>query len=175
MAGEDARYTAWIRTQPCAACGTTLQVEPHHALSGTTYSPEAPRPAKAIPGARKGKSQRSHDHFCIPLCIKDHEPGFHQGHGYFEGWSPRERDDWEMAQVGIHRNRFAMQCPEPIASGTATSSRTTRKRSAGSPERDRVIEQIESWAGARRLKDHEHQLLADLVNDLRAAGAGSEF
>jgi hypothetical protein len=168
LAGEDTRYVAWIRTQPCAACGTTLQIEPHHALSGTTYSPEGPRPAKAIPGARKGKSQRSHDHFCIPLCIKDHEPGFHQGHGYFEGWSPRERDDWEMAQVGIHRNRYAMQCPDPAALPARATTR--RAKPTSSPERERVLEQIETWAGARRLKAEEHQLLADLINDLKAEG-----
>lgn len=127
MAGEDRRYTTWIRTQPCAACGTQFGIEVHHALYGTTYSPEETRPTKAIEGARKGASQKSHDYFSIPLCLKDHTPGIHKGGGYFEGWSGAQIEEWEREQVAIHRNRYAMQAPTPVAE-TATSSRATRKR-----------------------------------------------
>lgn len=114
MADEDPRYTAWIRTQPCAACGTTFQIEPHHALYGTTYSPDEPRPPKAIEGARKGMAQRSHDYFSIPLCLKDHEPGVHKLGGFFAGKSRAWANDWEERQVNAHRNRYAMQCPAPV-------------------------------------------------------------
>lgn len=124
MAGEDRRYTSYLRTQPCAACGTKFQIEAHHSLHGTTYSPEAARPPKAIPGARKGGAQKSHDHFAIPLCLKDHEPGIHKLGGFFEGWSRGEADAWEAEQVQIHRNRYAMQRPEPIAPAARTKARS---------------------------------------------------
>ncbi len=142
MAGEDARYEQWIRTQPCARCGTTFRIEVHHALWGTTYSPEGPVPRKSIEGARKGKGQKSHSHFSTPLCIKCHVPGIHRGGGSFSGTTPEEREAWEREQIAIHRNRYAMQSPEPIASGTATSSRTPRKRGIGAGW---TVATIHSW------------------------------
>lgn len=144
MADEDRRYTTWIRTQPCAACQTELRIEPHHALYGTTYSPEETKPAKAIEGARKGMAQRSHDYFAIPMCMKCHVPGIHKLGGFFAGWTREAASAWEEKQVGIHRNRYAMRQPSRIPcscrrldgvcvcivfdQGTATPSRTTRKR-----------------------------------------------
>lgn len=125
MAGEDPRYTNWVRTQPCAACSGPGPCEPHHALSGTTYSPDETRPAKAIPNARKGKAQRAHDHFAIPLHTRCHAQ-FHRGTGLFSDMSPEQRDKWESDEVRRYRTRYACQCPTPAA--TATSSRTTRKR-----------------------------------------------
>jgi hypothetical protein len=114
LADEEPRYTAWIRTQPCAICfGGVGQIEPHHALYGTTYSPEGTRPAKAIEGARKGGAQRSHDYFSIPLCMKHHTPGLHKLAGPFAGWTGAELETWEREQVTIHRNRYAMQEPAP--------------------------------------------------------------
>lgn len=119
MAGEDKRYTSWIRTQPCAVCGTTFGVQPHHALYGTTYSPDEARPAKALEGARKGMAQRSHDYFAVPLCMKCHIPGIHKLGGFFDGWSRAQANEWEEAQVHIHRNRYATQCPTPATPGPA--------------------------------------------------------
>lgn len=124
MSDQDRRYTAWVVTQPCCACGTTLQIAPHHSLYGTTYSPEEPRPPKAIEGARKGGAQKSHDYFQIPLCIKCHVPGIHKLGGFFAGWSRAEADAFEANQVAIHRNRYAMQHPEPAA----VAGRKPRKR-----------------------------------------------
>lgn len=170
MAG-DARYSRWIHQQPCAVCGTTIQVQGHHALYGTTYSPDDTRPAKAIEGARKGMAQKSHDFFLIPLCLKHHEPGIHKLGNHFEGWSRSEANAWEEEQVSIHRNRYAMLAPE-LAPGDvrATTTRTRKARATNSPERARVLEEIETWAGARRLKAEEHQLIHDLINDLKAEG-----
>jgi hypothetical protein len=111
---QDRLYTAWVRSQPCCACGTSFQIEPHHALYGTTYSPEEPRPPKAIDGARKGGAQKSHDFFQIPLCFKCHEPGIHQLRGFFAGWNRVEANAFEEKQVGIHRNRYAVQAPAPV-------------------------------------------------------------
>jgi hypothetical protein len=47
-----------------------------------------------------------------------------------------------------------------------------RKRATteGPREREHFLEEIADWAGAKRLKDHEHALIHDLINDLRAGG-----
>jgi hypothetical protein len=172
MAGEDPRYCAWLRTQPCARCAVTYGIEVHHPLWATTYSPEEARPTKAIPNAKKGKGQRCHDHFGLPLCLKCHVPGIHNGGGHFAGTTPEEREHWERDEISKHRNRYAMQAPEPAAAPTRA---TRRAKAPDSPERERLLEQIETWAGARRLKAEEHQLIHDLVNDLRAESPGKQF
>lgn len=128
MAGEDPRYCAYLRTQPCARCGVTYGIEVHHPLWATTYSPEEARPAKAIEGAKKGKSQKCHDHFALPLCFAMcHVPGIHRGGGHFAGTSPEEREAWEREQITIHRNRYAMQQPAPAAASRS------EKRKRGRP------------------------------------------
>ncbi len=128
MAGEDKRYTDWLRKQPCARCETEFRIEVHHPLWGTTYSPELPRPPKAIEGARKGKGQKSHDHYGLPLCIKCHIPGIHRGGGSFEGMTPDEREAWEREQIPIYRNRYAMQSPEPFGALPARVGKAKRAR-----------------------------------------------
>lgn len=176
MADEEPRYTNWIRTQPCAACGTTIGIEPHHALFGTTYNPEGPRPPKAIPDARKGGSQRSHDYFSIPLCMKHHTPGLHKLAGPFAGWTGSQLESWERDRVREHRNRYAMQCPEPLAA--ATSSRTTRPRAnpndAAHRERLRIASWLRDRAGARHLKVNEAAVLTDAASELEQQ-TGGEF
>jgi hypothetical protein len=59
--------------------------------------------------------------------------------------------------------------PEP---GRPAAPRRVR---AAAPGREAFLQEVEAWAGDKRLKDHEHQLIHDLINDLRATGAGSEF
>lgn len=130
MAGEDARYEQWIRTQPCARCGTTFRIEVHHALWGTTYSPEGPVPRKSIEGARKGKGQKSHSHFSTPLCIKCHVPGIHRGGGSFSGTTPEEREAWERQQIAIHRNRYAMQSPQRLPETLSDGARLPEIRAS---------------------------------------------
>lgn len=167
MAGEDRRYTSWLHTQPCAACGTTFQIQVHHSLHGTTYSPEGPRPPKAIEGARKGGAQKSHDHFGLPLCLKDHEPGIHKLGGFFQGWSRQQADEWEAEQVQIHRNRYAMQYPEPAVAEQATAARkASGPRDAVLKERDRVVRVIRARAAERQHLPDQHQLLAELADDI---------
>jgi hypothetical protein len=50
-----------------------------------------------------------------------------------------------------------------------------RRELGAAPGREAFLQEVEAWAGDKRLKDHEHQLIHDLINDLRATGAGSEF
>lgn len=171
MAG-DARYVAWIRQQPCAVCGTTFQVQAHHALYGTTYSPEETRPAKAIEGARKGGAQKSHDYFCIPLCLKHHEPGIHQLGNHFDGWSRAEANAWEEQQVSAHRNRYAMQCPTPVLAAAAPAARTRNapgpSADAASRERARIARVIRDRAAERHHLPDQHALLSELADDIDA-------
>ena len=54
---RDAEYRAWIRTWPCAACGSTLDVEAAHT------------------GSDGGMSMKSSDYSCIPLCTNCHRLG----------------------------------------------------------------------------------------------------
>jgi hypothetical protein len=126
MAGEDPRYTSYLRKQPCAKCFQGWGIEVHHPLWATTYSDEEARPAKAIPNAKKGKGQRCHDHFALPLCLKCHVPGIHEGGGHFSGMSVEEREAWEREQIPLHRNRYAMQCPSPAVPSMPSPAKRKR-------------------------------------------------
>ena len=78
MAGEDPRHLEYIRRCRCAAPGCCrTPCHAHHTTIG------------------RGMSQKTHDHFAIPLCDQCHVPGFHQGGGPFKGWSWEERTGWQ--------------------------------------------------------------------------------
>jgi hypothetical protein len=49
------RYKAWIRSLPCAACGTKREIEAAHT------------------GSDGGQSQKASDYSCIPLCRDCHQ------------------------------------------------------------------------------------------------------
>jgi hypothetical protein len=127
VAGELPHYSQWIREQVCAACAGPAPCDPHHALSGTTYSPEEPTPAKAIPNARKGQRQRAHDFFLISLHTRCHSQ-FHAGRGWAAGKSPAERDRWEQEQVADHRRRYTREFPNGAPKTGATSDRASKSR-----------------------------------------------
>ncbi len=148
MAGELRHYGAFVRSKPCAACGTPFLIEGHHALYGTTYSPDEPIPAKSIPNARKGASQVAHDWFLIPLCMrKCHTPGIHKNAGFFQGWSGAAIETWEREQVAEMHRLYDAEFPngDPAkaarASVTATPNRTTRKRTGAGW----TVATIHSW------------------------------
>ena len=52
---RDRKYLSWIRTLPCAACGTTHQVEAAHT------------------GSDGGMRQKASDTSCVPLCHDCHQ------------------------------------------------------------------------------------------------------
>jgi len=52
---RDWRYRAWIRTLPCAACGSTHQVEAAHT------------------GTDGGMRQKASDRSCVPACHDCHQ------------------------------------------------------------------------------------------------------
>ena len=54
---RDAEYRSWIRTLPCAACGSFCQVEAAHT------------------GSDGGMAQKASDYSCVPLCRNCHTAG----------------------------------------------------------------------------------------------------
>lgn len=52
---RDRKYLSWIRTLPCAACGTTHQIEAAHT------------------GSDGGMRQKASDTSCVPLCHDCHQ------------------------------------------------------------------------------------------------------
>ena len=52
---RDRKYLSWIRTLPCAACGSTHQVEAAHT------------------GSDGGMRQKASDTSCVPLCHNCHQ------------------------------------------------------------------------------------------------------
>jgi hypothetical protein len=54
---RDPRYMAWIRTLPCAVCGSRWRVEAAHT------------------GCDGGMSQKASDYSCVPLCRYCHTGG----------------------------------------------------------------------------------------------------
>lgn len=56
------RYRAWIRSLPCASCGSTYSVEAAHT------------------GNDGGLAQKASDYSCIPLCSDCHTQAPHSHH-----------------------------------------------------------------------------------------------
>ena len=54
---RDSGYRTWIRTLPCAACGSRWQIEAAHT------------------GCDGGMSQKASDYSCVPLCRSCHTAG----------------------------------------------------------------------------------------------------
>ena len=54
---RDSGYRTWIRTLPCAACGSRWQIEAAHT------------------GCDGGMSQKASDYSCVPLCRNCHTAG----------------------------------------------------------------------------------------------------
>jgi len=173
MAGELPHYAQWIRRQRCAACGGPGPCEPHHAESGTTYDPTGPVPSKSA-GPRRGKSQRSHDYFLIPLHSKCHVAHFHGHAGPFEGWTRQQRDDWEGQQVALHRDRYDAE-GRPGEPKTAPAMPVPTRRSR-SPELAgwtvaRVIDLLRREAAAQ----HRTADAAAALNDIADVVEGKAF
>jgi hypothetical protein len=171
VAGENKHYTDFVRGRPCAACGTTFGIEVHHALYGTTYSPDEPIPAKAIPNARKGAAQKSHDYFSISLCYKDHTPGLHKGNGYFAGKSGAWIEAWERTQVEEMHKLYDAEFPNGDPALVAKAERAVARKTSGPrdavlKERDRVVRVIRARAAERQHLPDQHQLLAELADDI---------
>lgn len=82
MAGDDPKRLAWVRGQPCVACGREGPSEAHHHTH------------------RRGLGQRASDVDAMPLCSGCHWD-FHNAQGKSAGLTQRERtllqDGWAWA------------------------------------------------------------------------------
>lgn len=104
MANEDKAYCDWLRKRACAMCESPIGVAVHHHTNGT-LSPVFPEPGRTLGSSEhpRGKNQRAHDHWGIPLCIKCHIPGIHSFGGHFRGMDNKSRRDWQDGQVRLLR------------------------------------------------------------------------
>jgi hypothetical protein len=93
MAGEDAQYTAWLRTQRCRVDGCHHAPEVHHSRQGV------------------GTGRRGHDHRALPLCHQHHVFEFHGLTGHFKGWSKTQWQAWEDEQIAYLRRIYADDMP----------------------------------------------------------------
>lgn len=77
-AGDEPRYKAWIKTQPCCVGGHRCgKVDPHHLIDGKG-------------DAKKGMGQTAPDRYLLPLCRAHHDQ-FHDGKGFARGWDDAQR------------------------------------------------------------------------------------
>ena len=86
---RDSRYRTWIRTLPCAACGTTWDVEAAHT------------------GSDGGMSMKASDYSCIPLCTDCHTmrpDSYHRIHGGRAAFEKQHSID--IGRLVAHLNRI---------------------------------------------------------------------
>lgn len=173
MAGELPHYKNWIRLQNCAACLGPGPCEPHHAQSGTTYDPDEPPPAKSA-GPKRGRGQRTHDKWLIPLHFSCHGE-FTDHRGHFRGWTQEERKRWEHEEVRRYRDMYRWEFPngDPTvkpkrARSTlcATDALSVAWRAGANAERRRIAEWLFETA-ARIGAPDAHQALIDAHTLLR--------
>lgn len=104
MANELPAYTSWLRKQPCCVCGGPPPCEVNHHTHGDTVAP-GERPRKDLPTAKRGKSQRAHDWFSMPMHTRCHA-NMHALRGFFSGFTGTELRAWQDKQVELHRARY---------------------------------------------------------------------
>jgi hypothetical protein len=76
--GDEPRYKAWVKTQPCCVGGLRCgKADPHHLIDGNG-------------DAGKGMSQTAPDRYLLPMCRVHHEL-FHAGKGVFAHFDAAQR------------------------------------------------------------------------------------
>lgn len=79
--GGDADHLAFVRLQPCCACGAPPPNHAHHEIFGG-----------------RGKSQKAPDRRSLAFCAKDHAD-FHAGLGRFRGWTREQKRDFQDIEI----------------------------------------------------------------------------
>ena len=85
----DSGYRVWITTLDCCRCNASAPSHPHH---------------RTLTG--RGKSQKSDDTECMPLCFDCHRD-LHALTGRFRGFTRARLDEWQRAQVEFFRGWYA--------------------------------------------------------------------
>lgn len=89
--GDEPRYKAWIRQQPCVVGGELCgSVDPHHMIDGHGE-------------ARKGMGQTAPDRFLIAMCRAHHDQ-LHAGTGFCRNWSAEKKREFQMQEVERFRS-----------------------------------------------------------------------
>lgn len=77
----DPKYLAWVRTNPCCACGAEPPNHAHHEILNG-----------------RGKSQKAPDARTLAFCFKDHDD-FHLVRGKFRGWTREQRKLFQSDEI----------------------------------------------------------------------------
>jgi hypothetical protein len=86
---ENKAFLAFVREQPCCACGSRQNVQAAHV-----------RMASPAHGKREtGKGERPSDRFCVPLCAGCHmdDPGAQHKVGERHFWRSNDVDPFAVA------------------------------------------------------------------------------
>ena len=97
---RDPRYRAWIRTLPCAVCGSRWRVEAAHT------------------GSDGGMSLKASDYSCVPLCRYCHTGG--RGAYHRIGKLDFERSHGINLAALVRALNFRWEDREAIAGGEST-------------------------------------------------------
>ncbi len=112
----DLIYLAWVRTQPCSACGSPGPNEAHHHTDGKT-SVEQSRSRNAL-GGKRGRGQKADDSETMALCLKHHRQ-LHDFSGFFSDFDNASRRAWQDARVAEHQARHELVAQERAADAPA--------------------------------------------------------
>ena len=77
------KYLQFVRSLPCCACGTNLEVEAHHTEGG-------------------GKGLKGSDGFAIPLCTLHHR--MHDALGKISFYKEFHLDRWELVARTLEKH-----------------------------------------------------------------------
>ena len=102
MSGEDPDYVNWIRRQPCCCQPCVAQSEAHHSTFGSTQ-PFDENPSALQRG--RGKGQKAHDSWCMPLCLRHHGQ-IHGLSGFFRDFDAAMLREWQTERVREHRAMY---------------------------------------------------------------------
>lgn len=88
---EEAKHLAFVRSLPCACCGTRASIEAAHVRFGAPSYGKTTTPM----------AQKPDDRWTVPLCTKHHREGPEAQHGTNERawWSAQRLDPLALAQA----------------------------------------------------------------------------
>lgn len=77
----DPEFLAFVRSQPCCACGAEPPNHAHHEILNG-----------------RGKGQKAPDARTLPFCFRDHDD-FHLIRGKFRGWTREQRQVFQSSEI----------------------------------------------------------------------------
>ncbi len=92
--GDEPRYKAFVKTQPCCVGGLRCgKADAHHLIDGDGE-------------ARKGMGQTAPDRFLFAMCRRHHDE-FHDRKGFCRGWDDARRLTFQQDEVSRLRAIWA--------------------------------------------------------------------